>query len=197
MAGLTHCRGSLPRHVMSGVAGRAIRGANLRSGRSGPDCPGISNEDNVRIYKSLGKLTPIKADTASPRAGAVDGGGRPGAGHALVCVSPRAARIAVRPGGEGRLAQRESASFTPRRSLVRSQYRPPGQRPVARRDRPFVIFVQQQVSGQTQQRCSSGGLAASLPCRPRKVYPGLRSSQPRRSEGRVTGAYSSGRCRET
>ena len=28
----------------------------------------------------------------------------------------------------GRLAQRESASFTPRRSLVRSQYRPPGQR---------------------------------------------------------------------
>jgi hypothetical protein len=33
----------------------------------------------------------------------------------------------------GRLAQRESASFTPRRSLVRSQYRPrvlPAQRPV-------------------------------------------------------------------
>ena len=29
---------------------------------------------------------------------------------------------------DGRLAQRESASFTPRRSLVRSQYRPPGQR---------------------------------------------------------------------
>ena len=28
--------------------------------------------------------------------------------------------------GDGRLAQRESASFTPRRSLVRSQYRPPG-----------------------------------------------------------------------
>ena len=28
--------------------------------------------------------------------------------------------------GHGRLAQRESASFTPRRSLVRSQYRPPG-----------------------------------------------------------------------
>src|SRR5579859_347454 len=27
--------------------------------------------------------------------------------------------------GPGRLAQRESASFTPRRSLVRSQYRPP------------------------------------------------------------------------
>ena len=27
--------------------------------------------------------------------------------------------------GGGRLAQRESASFTPRRSLVRSQYRPP------------------------------------------------------------------------
>ena len=29
----------------------------------------------------------------------------------------------------GRLAQRESASFTPKRSLVRSQYRPPGQGP--------------------------------------------------------------------
>src|SRR4029077_20937223 len=29
----------------------------------------------------------------------------------------------TRPGG-GRMAQRESASFTPRRSLVRSQYRP-------------------------------------------------------------------------
>jgi hypothetical protein len=29
------------------------------------------------------------------------------------------------PSGGGRLAQRESASFTPRRSLVRSQYRPP------------------------------------------------------------------------
>lgn len=32
--------------------------------------------------------------------------------------------------GAGRLAQRESASFTPRRSLVRSQYRPPAHRPV-------------------------------------------------------------------
>jgi hypothetical protein len=34
------------------------------------------------------------------------------------------AGTALKPGG-GRLAQRESASFTPRRSLVRSQYRPP------------------------------------------------------------------------
>src|SRR6266567_7165128 len=34
---------------------------------------------------------------------------------------------ALSAGGRGRLAQRESASFTPRRSLVRSQYRPPKQ----------------------------------------------------------------------
>jgi hypothetical protein len=37
-------------------------------------------------------------------------------------LSPR--RAAPTTSG-GRLAQRESASFTPRRSLVRSQYRPP------------------------------------------------------------------------
>ena len=37
----------------------------------------------------------------------------------------------------GRLAQRESASFTPRRSLVRSQYRPPGISPGQKlQDRP-------------------------------------------------------------
>ena len=41
---------------------------------------------------------------------------------ALVCGSHRAAGTRLVP---GRLAQRESASFTPRRSLVRSQYRPP------------------------------------------------------------------------
>src|SRR6202020_321208 len=45
---------------------------------------------------------------------------RPGL-YALVWGTPRA--DALSPGG-GRLAQRESASFTPRRSLVRSQYRP-------------------------------------------------------------------------
>ena len=40
--------------------------------------------------------------------------------------------------GVGRLAQRESASFTPRRSLVRSQYRPPGISPGQRlQDRPY------------------------------------------------------------
>jgi hypothetical protein len=41
----------------------------------------------------------------------------------------RYSEIALRQGepaaADGRLAQRESASFTPRRSLVRSQYRPP------------------------------------------------------------------------
>ena len=41
--------------------------------------------------------------------------------HALLWVRPR--WMASVPGC-GRLAQRESASFTPRRSLVRSQYRP-------------------------------------------------------------------------
>jgi hypothetical protein len=42
------------------------------------------------------------------------------------------------PRDPGRLAQRESASFTPRRSLVRSQYRPPGISPGQRlQDRPY------------------------------------------------------------
>ena len=39
--------------------------------------------------------------------------------------SGRGARRGGSGGVPGRLAQRESASFTPRRSLVRSQYRPP------------------------------------------------------------------------
>ena len=52
---------------------------------------------------------------------------------ALVCGGQRAAD----PPWRGRLAQRESASFTPRRSLVRSQYRPPGISPGQRlQDRP-------------------------------------------------------------
>jgi hypothetical protein len=46
---------------------------------------------------------------------------------ALICVSRPAVKAVEAAAGEGRLAQRESASFTPRRSLVRSQYRPPGQ----------------------------------------------------------------------
>jgi hypothetical protein len=51
----------------------------------------------------------------------------------------RYSKIALRHGTgcrPGRLAQRESASFTPRRSLVRSQYRPPFNcRPVLRTPR--------------------------------------------------------------
>jgi integrase len=41
----------------------------------------------------------------------------------------------------GRLAQRESASFTPRRSLVRSQYRPPGQRLCGSSSATFATLV--------------------------------------------------------
>jgi hypothetical protein len=57
--------------------------------------------------------------------------GRPASGgsrdrDALICVSRPAVEAVEAAAGEGRLAQRESASFTPRRSLVRSQYRPPG-----------------------------------------------------------------------
>src|SRR5215813_11461808 len=44
-------------------------------------------------------------------------------GRSMRYADTRPART-IRP-GDGRLAQRESASFTPRRSLVRSQYRPP------------------------------------------------------------------------
>jgi hypothetical protein len=44
--------------------------------------------------------------------------------RAVVRYSKIALRHAKRPQSYGRLAQRESASFTPRRSLVRSQYRP-------------------------------------------------------------------------
>ena len=60
---------------------------------------------------------------------------RPGRAFAItpwsaVWFSPSAPRGADDP---GRLAQRESASFTPKRSLVRSQYRPPASQQVRAR----------------------------------------------------------------
>src|SRR5437879_10855136 len=63
---------------------------------------------------------------------------------ALVCGGQRAG---TGPGA-GRLAQRESASFTPRRSLVRSQYRPPSSPAgcdlvTGRFDSPYNTEVQQ------------------------------------------------------
>jgi hypothetical protein len=45
---------------------------------------------------------------------------------AVRCATLLSAGERVSGSVPGRLAQRESASFTPRRSLVRSQYRPPG-----------------------------------------------------------------------
>ncbi len=45
--------------------------------------------------------------------------------QARPCATLRSLRGPESGRGPGRLAQRESASFTPRRSLVRSQYRPP------------------------------------------------------------------------
>src|SRR5437879_8539039 len=65
---------------------------------------------------------------------------------ALVCGGQRAG---TGPGA-GRLAQRESASFTPRRSLVRSQYRPPRSEAVfghgtRSQARTYSSKVQQQV----------------------------------------------------
>jgi hypothetical protein len=53
--------------------------------------------------------------------------GRPGMTGSRTCVHQiRAVRYCL--SNPGRLAQRESASFTQKRPLVRSQYRPPGQR---------------------------------------------------------------------
>ena len=54
----------------------------------------------------------------------------------------------------GRLAQRESASFTPRRSLVRSQYRPPAHRPVPNRGTGLFYWG-------AAAKCSNGARQAS------------------------------------
>jgi hypothetical protein len=76
--------------------------------------------------------------------------------------------------GNGRLAQRESASFTPRRSLVRSQYRPPSSAAGSdTRDRPvwfsYNTEVQQRVS------CPATGPACGGPLGWRPTGPRYRS----------------------
>jgi hypothetical protein len=58
-------------------------------------------------------------DRGGPEPGATSGGRQRWRGCATLWNAGNASRA-----GGGRLAQRESASFTPRRSLVRSQYRP-------------------------------------------------------------------------
>src|SRR5215469_4651050 len=66
----------------------------------------------------IGRVTRILARPA----GLPSCHGRPSRGlDALLCGGCGAVMLPLVP---GRLAQRESASFTPRRSLVRSQYRP-------------------------------------------------------------------------
>ena len=86
---------------------------------SPPDCrpPGARAEgDGQRNERQIRGL-PQRA------AGGPDALGCGGAGGELR-EQPDRDTVTVVSGG-GRLAQRESASFTPRRSLVRSQYRPP------------------------------------------------------------------------
>src|SRR5580698_4332669 len=65
----------------------------------------------------------------------------------------RRARDRLKFRGSGRLAQRESASFTPRRSLVRSQYRPPPHRPVPVTGPAFCVLWL------ADARCAGCGLA--------------------------------------
>src|SRR5438270_11958439 len=58
----------------------------------------------------------------------------------------------------GRLAQRESASFTPKRSLVRSQYRPRGQRAYPATGYALFAVLRDQLSDSaTGSRAASTG----------------------------------------
>ncbi len=86
----------------------------------------------VRRVTSLGDGMIMPAAGCGPRPGRVLRPlARPSCCPGTTWLCGRYALPWVRPGrrfvvpGGGRLAQRESASFTPRRSLVRSQYRPP------------------------------------------------------------------------
>ena len=96
--------------LLRSPCGLPYRERRSRSWRYSPG--GSGRGAGAGLVRSLGPCG------AGPVAGTVRGGA-----HALVCLSPSAPGIRCEP---GRLAQRESASFTPRRSLVRSQYRPPG-----------------------------------------------------------------------
>ncbi len=71
-----------------------------------------------------------------------------------VWFSPSAPRGA---GRAGRLAQGESASFTPKRSLVRSQYRPPARRPPPKREGGLFDLVQ------VRRPIGAGGVALVVP----------------------------------
>src|SRR5262249_22131617 len=64
----------------------------------------------------------------------------------------------------GRLAQRESASFTPKRPLVRSQYRPPSSEAIFHRRRWALSWP---YSNEVQQRSAVKALAQLLERRPR------------------------------
>jgi len=93
----------------------------------------------VNRYFTIFGLLPVcpaagRRPDQQPRGDKGDGRRARRGGPSLVCeersgAGMRYSEIALRQGepaaADGRLAQRESASFTPRRSLVRSQYRPP------------------------------------------------------------------------
>jgi hypothetical protein len=93
--------------------GRQARARESEGGQAGPRGNGARVGGNTRDR------------VRGPRSGnaqTVGSTGIPGACASLCFALAAGSRLA----GRGRLAQRESASFTPRRSLVRSQYRPPG-----------------------------------------------------------------------
>jgi hypothetical protein len=110
-------RGSIPPSLVGALPDTAVF---PRAPACNLDIHGLNHRDlNIRIQ--CGQLADLW-----PRPRAVLWSGRLASGgrrdrDALTCVGRLAAEAAA---GEGRLAQRESASFTPRRSLVRSQYRP-------------------------------------------------------------------------
>ena len=140
---------SFARSVAGGLRGRrqvecGLRRARKRAdGANGLAGKGVMSPASVPVAPSARLRGPGRAACWGPGWA----GGRGGLGAGVGWAGPRrregtrAARAetpadALRYGAPGtplaapspgRLAQRESASFTPRRSLVRSQYRPPGQ----------------------------------------------------------------------
>ena len=120
-------RGSRTFHEMQGGRlGRprpsAAPSALYGSGTGPPRCEGSAR---LRLGSSPPRLLMVGTVLAGP--------GRPNCGWRRAQAGRRCASLwgpaAAHEGAwRGRLAQRESASFTPRRSLVRSQYRPPRSR---------------------------------------------------------------------
>ncbi len=101
-----------------------------RRGLAGPGENDAARGRPRRLRRAPGAAPPSRPEGGRPSLPRSPGGGRAARGivrfartpGSAVWFSPSAPQGADHP---GRLAQRESASFTPKRSLVRSQYRPP------------------------------------------------------------------------